>query len=85
MKVLLINGHQRYEGFAEGKLNQAILDETGKQLATAGHQLKSTIVESGYDIAAELEKFQWPIDCDGIWLRCFPDRRCRIGQDIKSG
>ena len=28
MNVLLINGHQRWEGFAEGKLNQTIIDET---------------------------------------------------------
>jgi hypothetical protein len=25
-KVLLINAHQRYEGFAEGKLNQTLID-----------------------------------------------------------
>lgn len=35
MKVLLINGHQRYEGFAEGKLNQTLIDATEKQLAAA--------------------------------------------------
>ncbi len=59
MKVLLINGHQCYEGFAEGKLNQTIIDVTEKQLTAAGHEVKTTIVESGYDVAAELEKYQW--------------------------
>lgn len=26
MRVVLINGHQRYEGFAEGRMNQTISD-----------------------------------------------------------
>ena len=59
MNVLLINGHQRWEGFAEGRLNQTIIDETQKQLTNAGHEVKTTIVESGYDIAEELDKYKW--------------------------
>ena len=59
MNVLLINGHQRWEGFAEGKLNQTIIDETQKQLTNAGYEVKTTIVESGYGIAEELDKYKW--------------------------
>ncbi len=59
MNVLLINGHQRWEGFAEGRLNQTIIDETQKQLTNTGHEVKTTIVESGYDIAEELDKYKW--------------------------
>ena len=59
MRVLLINGHQRYEGFAEGRLNQTIVDAAGRQLTAAGHEIRTTIVESGYDIAGELEKYRW--------------------------
>jgi modulator of drug activity B len=59
MNVLLINGHQRYEGFAEGKLNRTIVDAAEKQLTEAGHEVKTTIVESGYDIAEELGKYSW--------------------------
>ncbi|MCP4719816.1 MAG: NAD(P)H-dependent oxidoreductase [Desulfobacteraceae bacterium] len=59
MNILLINGHQRWEGFAEGKLNQTIIDETQKQLTNAGYEVKTTIVESGYDIAEELDKYKW--------------------------
>ncbi len=59
MNVLLINGHQRWEGFAEGKLNQIIIDETQKQLTNTGYEIKTTIVESGYDIAEELDKYKW--------------------------
>lgn len=36
MKILLINGHQRYEGFADGKLNRTIIDATEKQMTSAG-------------------------------------------------
>ncbi len=59
MNVLLINGHQRWEGFAEGKLNQTIIDSAQKQLTDAGYSVKTTIVESGYDVAEELEKYKW--------------------------
>ena len=59
MRVLLINGHQRYPGFAEGKLNQTIADAAEGQLTAAGHEVRTTIVESGYDIASELEKYRW--------------------------
>ena len=59
MNVLLINGHQRWEGFAEGKLNQTIIDETQKQLVNTGYEVKTTIVESGYEIAEELDKYKW--------------------------
>ncbi len=37
MRVLLVNGHQRYEGFAEGRLNQTIADAAEGQLTAAGH------------------------------------------------
>ncbi len=59
MNVLLINGHQRWEGFAEGKLNQTIIDETQKQLTDTGYEVKTTIIESGYEIAEELDKYKW--------------------------
>ncbi|MCP4672372.1 MAG: NAD(P)H-dependent oxidoreductase [Desulfobacula sp.] len=59
MNVLLINGHQRWEGFAEGKLNQTIIDETQKQLMNAGYEVKTTIIESGYEIVEELDKYKW--------------------------
>jgi len=66
MKVLLINGHQRWEGFAEGKLNQTIIDATQKQLLAANHEVKITIVESGYDIADELAKHMW---ADAVFIQ----------------
>jgi len=59
MKVLLINGHQRWEGFAEGRLNRTLFEAAQKQLTQAGHEVKTTIIESGYDVADELGKYKW--------------------------
>ncbi len=59
MKVLLINAHQRYEGFAEGKLNRTFLEAAQAQLSEAGHETQTTIVDAGYDVAAEVGKYQW--------------------------
>jgi len=58
-KVLLINAHQRYEGFAEGKLNQTLIDAAKDLLCGIGYEIKTTIVENGYDVAEELEKYKW--------------------------
>ncbi|MCK5719058.1 MAG: NAD(P)H-dependent oxidoreductase [Thiomargarita sp.] len=58
-KILLINGHQRYAGFADGKLNQSLIDTATRVLTNAGHEVKTTIVETGYDVPKELEKHQW--------------------------
>ncbi len=58
-KVLLINAHQRYEGFAEGKLNQTLIDAAKDLLSDIGCEIKTTLVENGYDVAEELEKYKW--------------------------
>ncbi len=57
--ILLINAHQRYEGFAEGKLNQTLIDTAKDYLENMGYKTKITIVEKGYDIPEELEKYKW--------------------------
>lgn len=58
-KVLLINAHQRYEGFAEGKLNQTLIDAAKDMLGGIGYEIKTTIVENGYNVDEELEKYKW--------------------------
>jgi modulator of drug activity B len=58
-KALLINAHQRYANFAEGKLNQSLIDVAHSSLDTMGYEVKITQVEQGYDIAGEIEKFVW--------------------------
>lgn len=65
-RVLLINAHQRYEGFAEGRLNQTLIDAAKDLLSGIGYEVKITSVEKGYDIAEELEKHKW---ADAIFVQ----------------
>jgi len=58
-KVLLINAHQRYEGLAEGKLNQTMFDVIKEKMGSNGHEVKETHIEKGYDINEEVEKHLW--------------------------
>lgn len=57
MKILVINGH-KYYSYAKGKLNQTLFDEIIKILS-AQHEIKTTIVEHGYDLREERDKFLW--------------------------
>jgi len=58
-KVLIINAHQRYEGFAEGKLNQTFQDVAKETLEAQGCEVKTTYIEKGYDVGEEVEKHDW--------------------------
>lgn len=58
-RVLLLNLHQRYEGFANGNLTRDLLSEAKTFFTNNGYEVKETNIENGYDVAAELEKFQW--------------------------
>ncbi len=55
--ILIVNGHQFYP-YSQGRLNQTLFDEMVDVLS-AQHQVKKTIVQQGYDIKEEQEKFQW--------------------------
>ena len=57
--VLIINGHQRYEGISEGNLTKLYIDTASEFFKKNGFALKHSIVESDYDIAEEVEKFVW--------------------------
>ena len=58
-KVLIINAHQKYEGFAIGKLNQTFVDGAKEILETNGCEVKTTYIEKGYDIEEEITKHEW--------------------------
>ncbi len=58
-KVLIINAHQKYEGFAEGKLNQTFEDVAKETLEELGCEVKTTYIEKGYDVAEEIAKHEW--------------------------
>jgi len=58
-KALLINAHQFYEGFSEGKLNKTMADVMKEELEGKGCEVKLTYIEKGYDINEEVEKHLW--------------------------
>lgn len=57
--VLLLNLHQKYEGFANGNLTRDLVNEARSFFASLGYEVKETTIEEGYDVAEELEKFKW--------------------------
>lgn len=57
--VLIINGHQRYDNVAEGKLTQTYIDTANQFFKEHGFNVKNSVVESAYDVKAEVEKFAW--------------------------
>ena len=57
--ILIINAHQKYEGFAEGRLNQSLCTLAAETLQTAQHNVKTSIIDQGYNITEELDKHLW--------------------------
>lgn len=58
MKFLVINGHKYYP-FSQGRLNKTIFEEIIKILQSNNQETKSTIIENGYDLQEEIDKFRW--------------------------
>lgn len=57
--VLIINGHQRYEQIAEGKLTKLFIDTASDFFAEHGFNVEHSVVESNYSIQKELDKLAW--------------------------
>ncbi|MGE4398172.1 MAG: NAD(P)H-dependent oxidoreductase [Campylobacterales bacterium] len=57
--VLLLTLHQKYEGIANGNLTKNLIDEAKSFFGANGYQIKDTVIEAGYDVKEELEKFKW--------------------------
>lgn len=57
--VLIINGHQKYPVVAEGNLTRFYIETASEFFKAKGYEVKQSVVESDYDIQAELEKFAW--------------------------
>ena len=58
-KVLIINAHQQYEGFAEGKLNRTFVNIAKETLEAKGYEVKTSFIEKGYEIEEEISKHEW--------------------------
>lgn len=57
--VLLLTLHQKYEGIANGHVTKALIDQANTVFEAHGFQTRQTVIEEGYDVAQELEKFAW--------------------------
>ncbi|MCD6258282.1 MAG: NAD(P)H-dependent oxidoreductase [Helicobacteraceae bacterium] len=57
--ILIINGHQYYEGIAEGKLTQEFITKADTFFLSNGFEIKHTTIDKGYKLEEELEKFAW--------------------------
>ncbi len=57
--VLLLNLHQKYEGFAEGNLTKELVNEARAFFLEHGYEVRETVIEKGYEVETELEKFAW--------------------------
>lgn len=58
-KVLVINGHQRYEGIAEGGLTSEYINAANNYLKQNGYEVKNSYPDKGYDVQEELAKWDW--------------------------
>jgi len=57
--IFIINGHQKYEGIAEGNLTRTMLQSATEYLTNNGFTIKQTNIDDGYDIKEEVEKLAW--------------------------
>lgn len=57
MNFFVLNGHKYYP-YSEGRLNKTLFDQI-VMLVKPNNDVKTTIIEDGYDINEELEKFNW--------------------------
>lgn len=55
--ILIINGHQKYDS-AEGNLNHTLMDRM-ISLLSEQNNIKTTIIQNGYKIEEEQQKFLW--------------------------
>ncbi|SEO15298.1 modulator of drug activity B [Amphibacillus marinus] len=59
-RILIINGHEWYPN-SQGRLNEKLTNHIKKRLA-GSYELKETIIDQGYLIEEEQEKYKWA-DC----------------------
>ncbi|WP_159567243.1 NAD(P)H-dependent oxidoreductase [Budvicia diplopodorum] len=57
-KILIIDAMKKF-AHSNGELNLTLHREAAEFLRQAGHEVKETIVDHGYDIEQEIEKYLW--------------------------
>ena len=58
MNILLIDGGKAFAHSA-GRLNHTLHQIARDTLSALGHNVRETVIDDGYDIQQEVEKFQW--------------------------
>ena len=56
--ILLLNGGKRF-AHSDGLLNQTLHDAALAYLDSAGYDVQQTVIDGGYDVKAEVQKFLW--------------------------
>ena len=58
MNILLIDGGKAF-AHSVGRLNHTLHQVARDTLSALGHHVRETVIDDGYDIHQEVEKFQW--------------------------
>ena len=58
MNILLLDGGKNF-GHSHGELNHTLHKKAKEVLTALGHDVKETVIDAGYDVEAEIEKFLW--------------------------
>ena len=58
MNILLLNGGKSF-GHSHGRLNATLHDVAKETLSGLGHVIQETVIDAGYDIETEIEKYLW--------------------------
>lgn len=70
-KILLINGKQAF-AHSQGQYNDTLHAAAQAHLTSLGHDVQETVIEHGYDIDSEVEKFVWAdvviLQMPGWWM-----------------
>lgn len=75
MNILLIDGGKAFAHSA-GRLNHTLHQVARDTLSALGHHVRETVIDDGYDIHQEVEKFQWMMRSSG---------RCPVGGCTSRG
>lgn len=57
-RALVVNCHHK-QGYSEGRLNASLAEQAAEHFINHGYDVKQTVIEKGYDVVDEKDKFFW--------------------------
>ncbi|NRA55583.1 MAG: NAD(P)H-dependent oxidoreductase [Gammaproteobacteria bacterium] len=57
-KILILNGGKSF-GHSKGELNDTMTNVAQQHLLSLGHEVQVTVIDEGYDVDAEIDKWVW--------------------------